>query len=379
MSEQKNPNDINFDDEFLNIEFDNFNANTHSDSATDIKQDTDLDELFNQTIPTSSKLSFELNTNTTTNTSHTSGLTDELNMGDKLTIDESMNIALSDLSTPNDAGVSLDFGKIPVDLPEHDVLHDDPSFIKSIFDDARPDGTDATLLGAAAIAGGLGVQKNKPAKKKGVSLFGKKESTPKAPKTPKTPKTPKIKTTQSANDKGDLTGLLSNPQKLNKMILGGVIALVLIGVALYMAMNNNESTPPPSAAPAASTPAPAAPVTPPADNTQVTADPAAATDTAAPTGDDILPEIKPVVNPDEILNAEIPNDPALIKEEIDRLADKETQIAEQEKLIQDQLTMMEDLTTAKAEHIALLEAQIAELEKQKGGSSSTAPTSNENK
>lgn len=82
-----------------------------------------------------------------------------------------------------------------------------------------------------------------------------------------------------------------------------------------------------------------------------------------------------MVNPDEILNAEIPTDPALIKEEIDRLADKDAQIAEQEKLIQDQLTLMEDLTTAKAEQIALLEAQIAELENQKNSTKTTAPAS----
>ena len=93
------------------------------------------------------------------------------------------------------------------------------------------------------------------------------------------------------------------------------------------------------------------------------------------TTDSILPTIKPVVDPDEILNATIPTDPTLIKEEIDRLTDKDAQITEQEKLIQDQLTLMEDLTTAKAEQIALLEAQIAELEKQKNSTETATDTS----
>ena len=71
------------------------------------------------------------------------------------------------------------------------------------------------------------------------------------------------------------------------------------------------------------------------------------------------------VNPDEILNAEVPNDPALVKEEIDRLKDTDTRLNEQGKIAEEQLTVMEELTTAKAEQIALLEAQIKELEKQK--------------
>lgn len=66
-----------------------------------------------------------------------------------------------------------------------------------------------------------------------------------------------------------------------------------------------------------------------------------------------------------IVTAEIPDDPALIKEEIDRLSDKEQRLAEQAKLIDEQLTMMSELTAAKEEQIALLEAQIAQLEAKK--------------
>ena len=71
------------------------------------------------------------------------------------------------------------------------------------------------------------------------------------------------------------------------------------------------------------------------------------------------------VNPDEILNAQVPSDPALVKEEIDRLSDTNSRLKEQGKIAEDQLQVMEKLTTAKAEQIALLEKQIAELEKQK--------------
>lgn len=73
-----------------------------------------------------------------------------------------------------------------------------------------------------------------------------------------------------------------------------------------------------------------------------------------------------LIDVDAITQGEVPEDPALIKEEIDRLNDKDGQFAEQAKLIDEQLKMMQDLTKAKEEQIALLEAQIAQLEKEKG-------------
>lgn len=72
-----------------------------------------------------------------------------------------------------------------------------------------------------------------------------------------------------------------------------------------------------------------------------------------------------LIDVNAITQGEIPEDPALIKEEIDRLNDKDGQFAEQAKLIDEQLKMMQDLTKAKEEQIALLEAQIAQLEKEK--------------
>lgn len=65
-----------------------------------------------------------------------------------------------------------------------------------------------------------------------------------------------------------------------------------------------------------------------------------------------------------ITGANIPEDPALIKEEIDRLADKDEQLAEQVKLINEQLVMIQNLTKAKEEQIALFEKEIAQLEKE---------------
>lgn len=73
----------------------------------------------------------------------------------------------------------------------------------------------------------------------------------------------------------------------------------------------------------------------------------------------------PYINPEDILNANIPEDTALVKEEIDRLADQNQKLAEQEKLLNEQITMMDELTDKKAEHIELLEKQIAQLEAQK--------------
>lgn len=168
------------------------------------------------------------------------------------------------------------------------------------------------------------------------SLFGAKSTPTKPARSAKAAKPAK---TQGANGK-----------KNNTLLLGGLLAVVLAGGAGYMLFLNNDTpapTPAPAPAPVAQTPAPAPePVAP------------------APTTD-ILPNNAPVVNPDEILNAEIPSDQALQKEEIDRLKDTDTRLNEQGKIIEEQLTVMEELTAAKAEQIALLEAQIKELEKQK--------------
>ncbi len=83
------------------------------------------------------------------------------------------------------------------------------------------------------------------------------------------------------------------------------------------------------------------------------------------------PSTKPVdVNvpdPDKLLNAEVPKDESLIKEEIDKLADEEQRLEKQEQLLDKRLKMMDELTTKKQEQIELLEKQIAQLEESQAG------------
>lgn len=353
MSEKKDPNEINFDDEFLDIDFGNADLNASTDTTTDVDLSAEFDELFDQ------------------NTANTAS------SGIDLTANEPVDIALSDVTVADNA-TGIDLTHATNNTPQDDFFNqlDDLNQANAPTDVANGN-VDTALLGAGAVAGASvasGLGQDKPAKDKPVKkgLFGKKDGSPKTPKMtkPKAPKAPKP--AKNSGDKSDLTGLLSDPKKLNKLILGGVIALALIGVALYMAMSGNDSSTVNTPTPAVST-APTQSSTP--EPTPEQAETAPAETSAVDSADSIVPDIKPVVNPDEILNAEIPTDPALIKEEIDRLADKDVQIAEQEKLIQDQLTLMEDLTTAKAEQIALLEAQIAELENQKNSTETTAPAS----
>lgn len=68
------------------------------------------------------------------------------------------------------------------------------------------------------------------------------------------------------------------------------------------------------------------------------------------------------IDPKLILDAPLPETNSLAKEEIDRLEDERQRMAEQEKLVAEQLAMNKKLTEMKAEQIALLEQQIAELE-----------------
>lgn len=176
--------------------------------------------------------------------------------------------------------------------------------------------------------------------------FGKKAdaaNTQRPSRASKTPKTTPPKKTATPDAK-----------KKQQLLLGALLCLVLLAVVAYLFLNNNTPEPAPIATP---DPAPAQVEPTPDEQTQ-----------------SILPENNiPAVNPDEILNAEIPSDPALVKEEIDRLNDTGARLDEQGKIIEEQLTLMEDLTTAKAEQIALLEKQIAELEKQKASVGTPAP------
>lgn len=67
-------------------------------------------------------------------------------------------------------------------------------------------------------------------------------------------------------------------------------------------------------------------------------------------------------DPNAIVNAPIPTSDSLAKEEIDRLNDEQSRLAEQEALALEQIEMTQDLSDMKAEQIKLLEQQIAQLE-----------------
>lgn len=145
--------------------------------------------------------------------------------------------------------------------------------------------------------------------------------------------------------------------KLSALIAGALVLLLLLVGAWFLFNNSADDTPvmaEPMPAPAIVPEAPAptpVPVTDPA--------PPEVTTQEMPTVDTNMVDVGAIVT------AEIPQDPALIKEEIDRLSDKEQRLAEEAKLIDEQLGMMAELTDAKQEQIALLEAQIAQLEAQK--------------
>lgn len=67
-------------------------------------------------------------------------------------------------------------------------------------------------------------------------------------------------------------------------------------------------------------------------------------------------------DPNAIINAPIPTSDSVAKEEIDRLNDEQSRLAEQEALALEQIEMTQDLSDMKAEQIKLLEQQIAQLE-----------------
>ena len=69
-----------------------------------------------------------------------------------------------------------------------------------------------------------------------------------------------------------------------------------------------------------------------------------------------------IPDPKAILEAPLPKTNSLAKEEIDRLEDERQRLAAQEKLAAEQIAMTKQLTELKAQEIALLEQQIAQLE-----------------
>lgn len=198
---------------------------------------------------------------------------------------------------------------------------------------------------------------------------------PAAAKPPKAPK-PKSgffgsKPTAQQKAVPQEAGTLSKKSKANNPNTLILLALLAIGVAIgAWFLLKPEATP--EVDTQAIAPAVEAPVATPSEptDTQMTAE--QSTDTAPsesaamsePTAAE-LPQA-PLVDAEKIVNAQIPESPELIKEEIDLLKDKDSQLSEQAKLINEQLKDLENLTQAKQEQIALLEKQIALLEEQKG-------------
>lgn len=182
-------------------------------------------------------------------------------------------------------------------------------------------------------------------------------------------------TTNSKNSKTKLTsGAKSGngSKKSNALLIAGLACALAIAGAGYVFLTGDNAPAPTTAS---------APVPPPQPEQQpmdpsLQAPPADQQNPAMATDGMAAPNANQGVNPDEILNAQVPSDPALVKEEIDRLADTDSRLKEQGKIAEDQLQVMEKLTTAKAEQIALLEKQIAELEKQKNSVAIPQPEAN---
>ena len=145
-------------------------------------------------------------------------------------------------------------------------------------------------------------------------------------------------------------GDAGNSNLLKYIVLAALAAILLLVLAYWL--NNQGNTPTPAPAPA--------PVVQPAPEP---------TPEAAPQSEDatsFLPQGEAEqIDVDAILNAEVPQDETLIKEEIDRLHDKDTQLAEQAKILDEQLGGIEKLSQAQEEQIKLLEEQIKLLEAQK--------------
>lgn len=197
----------------------------------------------------------------------------------------------------------------------------------------------------------------KPPAKKG--LFGKKERVTKVTTTTK----PLVPAKKPANNR--LAMLL--------------IPLVLLGLVAwyFLTQMNNEPAPvvapvpvtKPKPATVASTPASAAIASASATASTVASSTASVATTTASvvTATASATAVAPIkaVSPEEILTPELPKDPAIAKEEIDRLAAHSDQLKEQERIIEEQLAMMNELSSKKEERIKLLEQQVAQLEQQK--------------
>lgn len=159
------------------------------------------------------------------------------------------------------------------------------------------------------------------------------------------------------------------------------LLLVIAGLWLWYWFNREPSQAPAEPTTVASVPAASEANTPAASNAMAqahdstdTAETSAAATASAPVQTMIVPRAAEqvpqvasginLITPEEILAPELPQDPALAKEELDRLDEQSSQLADQQAMMNEQLDMMHELSSKKAERIQLLEQRIAELERQ---------------
>lgn len=151
------------------------------------------------------------------------------------------------------------------------------------------------------------------------------------------------------------------------------LLLVIAGLWLWYWFNREPSQAPAEPTTVASAPAASNAMAQAHDSTDTAETSAAATASApvqtmiVPRAAEQVPQVASGINlitPEEILAPELPQDPTLAKEELDRLDEQSSQLADQQAMMNEQLDMMHELSSKKAERIQLLEQRIAELERQ---------------
>ena len=186
----------------------------------------------------------------------------------------------------------------------------------------------------------------------------------------KTSAEPTVSTTQANTQRKALTKIGSQ-SNTNPALY--VLPLLLVIAGLWYWFNREPSQAPAESTTVASVPAASNAMAQAHDSTD-TAETSAAATASAPVQTMIVPrtaeQVPQVANginlitPEEILAPELPQDPTLAKEELDRLEEQSSQLADQQAMMNEQLDMMHELSSKKAERIQLLEQRIAELERQ---------------
>lgn len=272
------------------------------------------------------------------------------------------------VSTPNDfaSAPTLDTSALPTHHDDNNLQTD-------------------TALGVAGVAGATALASDNPTNrpipplhdeqpikppKKGLFGMGKGSKPAKLP----VGKTTITKTTTH-------TKPITGAKKPNMLLLGLIpVALLALGGLYFLMQGNEEPAPTPApvakpkpavVAPVASVPATASVALTNASLASATASTSMATASVTATASTVTASASstnaPIntIAPEEILKPDVPNDPAIAKEEIDRLAEQSNQLKDQEKMIEEQLAMMNELSSKKEERIKLLEQQVAQLEQQK--------------